>query len=98
MIQGISWYYILKHYNVGYSSISLIINYSLRNNSLTSLLAASSMNTHGWTGPESNGDFLSRPWSNIAFMAGHRHPLTISDTAADTESSPAKQYLLLLKK
>ena len=63
----------------------------------TSLLAASSINTHGWTGPDNNGDFLSRPWSNIAFMAGHRHPLTISDTAAETESSPAKQYLLLSK-
>ena len=67
------------------------------NNYYTSLLAASSINTHGWTGPDNNGDFLSRPWSNIAFMAGHRHPLTISDTAAETESSPAKQYLLLSK-
>ena len=61
----------------------------------TSLLAASSINTHGWTGPERSGDFLSRPWSNIDFIAGQRQPLTISDTAADTESSPAKQYRLL---
>ena len=61
----------------------------------TSLLAASSIKTHGWTGPESNGDFLRRPWSNIDLIAGHRHPLTISETAAETESSPAKQYRLL---
>ena len=58
---------------------------------ITSLLAASSIKTQGCTGPERSGDFLSRPWSNIDFMAGLRHPLTRSDTAADTESSPAKQ-------
>ena len=64
----------------------------------TSLLAASSINTQGWTGPERRGDFLSRPWSNIDFIAGQRQPLTMSDTAADTESSPAKQYRLLKRK
>ena len=73
----------------------VIFNYYQINFVLTSLLAASSIKTHGCTGPERSGDFLSSPWSNIDFIAGQRHPRTMSETAADTESSPAKQYRLL---